>query len=335
MEKSREKRIREYDKRQKKMLLYGIKHKLVFTYPDVLFDRLRPYQVGGFPASILLFIIEMCNGKCYDRSLLMQLAFEDCQIVHADIESLRVTYDKGSPEHSFVVTRQFGGNKEWVVDTSIGLIYDKDYYYKFEKPKVNRIFSKKECMDFIQTKDIIAGDFNQDKYALPLYLPFIEKCVKNSVWLGTIMYREKILFELELFKKAINYDGIVREINEDMKLMKTDPAKLDEKFKIVRDKYGREISRNGVMNPYYVSFEESERREKYFDSIKDDEKKVKEYWDEIVKRSISDMELEEEKVSRIAEKRLEKILNNPTANFYDNCIYSCQDICKHDVSKRK
>ena len=319
-------KLKRFEKKHNKMLEYGIKNKLIFTYPDALFDRLRPYQIGGLPASIVLFITEMCNGKCYDRSLLMQLAFSDCEIVHADVETLRITAGEEYAEHSFVVTKDFGDDKEWVVDTSMGLIYDKDYYYSFEKPKINRIITKQECMDFIGTKEIIAGNFDNDKYALPLYLPFIEQCIRNSKWLGTLMYREKVLSELEKFKQSIDYDGIKKEIDEDMQLMWKDPKKLDEKFGIVRDKHGREISRNGVPNPYYISQDEADKKEKEFQSIKDDEVKLKEYMDRIVQESIEHMQIEDEKTSLIAQKRLEEILANPTANFYERCIYASQDI---------
>lgn len=315
-----------YERKHNKMLINGIKKKLIFTYPDALFDRLRPYQIGGVPASIILFIIEMCNGKCYDRSLVMQLAFSDCKIVHADIETLRVTCGEEYAEHSFVVTKAFGGDKEWVIDTSMGLIYDKDYYFKFEKPKINKLFTKEECMDFMETKEIIAGDFENDKYALPLYLPFIEHCIKNSNWLGTIIYREKLLSELEIFKKSVNYDAIKAEIDEDIKLMKTDPKKLDEKFKIVRDKWGREISRNGIANPYYISKEDADIKEKELLSIEDNEDKLREYINKMVQDSVERRKVEDEKTSLIAQKRLEAILINPTANFYDKCIFSSQDI---------
>ena len=318
-----------------KMLVYGIKNGRIFTYPDLLFDKLRPYQIGGMPVSILLFITEMNNGFCYDRSLLMQLAFKDCEIVHADVETLRVMHSEGNPEHSFVVVKDKERNKEWVVDTSMGLIYDKEYYYKFEKPKINKVISKEECMDFIETKEIIAGDFENDKYALPLYLPFIENCVKNSRWLGTIMYKEKVLSELEIFKKAVGYDDIKKEIEEDMKLMRRDPKKLDEKFKIVRDKYGREISRNGVKNPYYISPEEVDKMDEHFESIKDDEEKLKEYFDGLVSDSLEKMQEEEDHVSKIAKERLEKILENPTSNFYELFDYgNLKDKKVNDIKKR-
>ena len=49
--------------RMNKWLIWGFKHKLVFPYPESLFDALRPYNLGGFPASITLLINELCNGK--------------------------------------------------------------------------------------------------------------------------------------------------------------------------------------------------------------------------------------------------------------------------------
>lgn len=329
MKKLDENQLRIFEKKHYEAIINGMKHKLVFTYPNALFDRLRPYEVGGLPASIMLFIIELCNGKCYDRSLLMQLAFDDCEIIHADIESLRIFAGEEYAEHSFIVTKEFGKNKEWVVDTSTGLIYDKDYYYRLEKPKINKIITKQECMDFIGVKEIIAGNFENDKYALPIYLPFIEGCIENSNYLGTILYKEKILAELEKFKQAINYDNIKAEVDEDIKLMKTDPDILDVKFGIIRDKYGREISRNGIANPYYISPKEADEREKQFQSIKNDEEKLKEFMEDTIISSIIQLKLEEEKTSIIAKKRLEEISNNPTANFYDKCAYACQDINIH------
>ncbi len=299
------------------MIFYGWKHKLVFPYPDVLFDYLRPYSVGGFPCSIMFFINEMCNGHCYDRAELMQLAFDDCQIVHADIESLRIKGGEECAEHAFVETTDFGGGKTWVVDTSVGLIFDKKFYYKIEKPKINRIISKEEIMNSRGIKQILASNFEDDKFALTMYLPFIEQSVDKSIHIGTFMYKDKVKKELALFKKAIGYDDIAKEIEEDMQLMYNNPELLDKKFGIVRDRYGREISRGGKPNPYYISPEEADADMAYFESIKDDENKVKEYFDGLYKKSLKQMALEDEKVSQKAEERLQEIKKSPTANFYE------------------
>lgn len=47
------------DKERKDKIVDGMKEGLVYTYPDELFDALRPYSVAGFPASICFLI--MCN----------------------------------------------------------------------------------------------------------------------------------------------------------------------------------------------------------------------------------------------------------------------------------
>ena len=46
--------LNNYENWHTKMLAKGIKRKKVHFYPDMLFDRLRPYCVGGIPASIML-----------------------------------------------------------------------------------------------------------------------------------------------------------------------------------------------------------------------------------------------------------------------------------------
>lgn len=305
------------DKERKDKIVDGMEKGLVHTYPDELFDALRPYSVAGFPAGIMLFNNVQCNGHCYDRAMIMQLAFEDCKVVYADIESLRGNEKGLSPEHAFVETTEFGGNKTWVVDTSVGLIFEKDYYYKFEQPKVNAVFSKEECMNHPTVISILANDFEKDKYALPLTMPIIESAIKSNNHIGTVLYRDKVLEELEKFKTAIGYDAINEEIEQDLVYFRTDPNKLDEKFGIERDKYGREISRNGVPNPYYVTPEECEKSMEYYNSIKDDEEKLSEYFSGIAQKVHQEFEEEQAQLHKLAQIRKDEIKENPTSNFYE------------------
>ena len=304
------------DKMHKK-LIWGSKHKKVFTYPDALIDALRPYHIGGLPASILVLINELCNGLCYDRSLLMSLAFDDAKIIHGNIETLRITSGEEFAEHSFVETKEFGGGKSWIIDTSSGLIYDKDFYFEHEKVSVNKEIPKEKIMNSYAVKSIIASNFEEDKYALPMYLPLIENAVMSSNWLHTTIYRDLIFKELEHFKKSIDYDAIKAEIDEDIHLMRTNPQKLDEKFQIIRDKYGREISRNGKPNPYYISPEESDDLERRHKEVFGDKQKEYEFNLELFNKSKSIMDAEEQQIIELANIRIEEILKNPTANFYD------------------
>ncbi len=299
------------------MTVYGLKHKLVFPYIDELFDALRPFHYSAIPASIMLFTIDLCNGYCYDRARLMQLAFNDAKVIHADIEQLRITAGEEFAEHAIVETKEFGGGKTWIVDPSIGLVYEKNFYFKIEKPKINKVFEKKELMESPIIKEIIASDFEEEKFILPAVLPQIEYAIKHSDYIGTIVYREKLEEELEKFKKAINFNGINAEVIEDIKLMKTNPQKLDEKFGIVRDKYGREMSRNGIPDPNYKPLEQVIADNEYYKSIENDEEKLADFWQKLQKESIEEMQIRDAKISERAKKRLEEILLNPTADFYE------------------
>ena len=295
--------------------VWGIMNKKVFPYPDELFDALRPYSVAGFPASIMVHIQELCNGYCYDRAELMSLAFKDCEIIHATIESLRIIAGEKYATHAFVRTPEFGGNKMWIVDTSAGLIYDEDFYFEIQKPKIKHIIKKDEIMQFRTIKDILAADFENDKYALPMIMPFVENIIKYSNWAATNAYKEQVVVELENFKKAINYDAILKEIDDDMH---TPREKLDEKFQIVRDETGREISRGGNANPYYISAEQLKEKEDYYQSIKKDKNKMRELFGQIAEDSFMRWKKEYEELSVLADKRIEEIGKNPTANFYDS-----------------
>lgn len=302
--------------RMNKMLMWGLKHKYVFPYPNELFDALRPYNLGGFPASITLLVNELCNGKCYDRAMLMSLAFSDSVVVHADIETLRITCGVEHSEHAFVETKEFGRNRTWVVDTSMGLIYDKRFYYFMEKPKVNHTFTKEQLMESPFVQELIVDNFEQDKYALPIYLPFIETCVDKSNWLSTTVYREKIKEEIKRFKETIGYDAIRAEIDNDLAMLRKDPQYVDKRLGIVRDRFGREMSRNGVPNPYYVSPEQVIADEQYYESIKDDKEKREAYFSEIIADSSRRCLKENQILAERTKKRLEEILLSPTEDFY-------------------
>lgn len=311
-----------WNERNKK-LLWGMDNGYVFMYSDALFDRLRPYNFGGLPLSIMLFTNELCNGHCYDRAKLMQLAFPDSKVIWADIESLRNTGNEDDdPEHAFVETKAFGEGKTWIVDTSVGLIFDKDFYWELEKPKINMVFDKKSLMKDPDVLEVTVGNFDEDKYILPASLPFIIEGIKNSNHVGTVLYREKVLEEIENFKTAIGYDEIEAEIDADLKLLKTNPNELDKKFGIVRDERGREISRNGKPNQYYISPEEWDRQIEQYRLIENDPEQLEKLFNQLEKKARKELKLSYKKLSKEAKVRFKEILNNPTINFYEMKSYS-------------
>lgn len=280
--------------RQSRLKASGARNGDVVFYPDWLFDRLRPYNYCGLPASMTLFMPELCNSKCHDMALLMSMAFEDCKLVVADIETLRINHGVGNSRHSFV---EIGGidpcgtgkKGDWIADTSAGLLFRKDLYYKIEKPKIHKVHSKQECLNFTMTQEMLATDFEESKSSLPLMLPFIEKIVANSTHPAGALYGDKVKKEIARFKQAINYDGIVAELDKEIQMSLANPREYDKKLGIVRDRGFNEVSRNGVPNKYY--------------NIKPEEVE-------------SIREEEEQQIRRKATMRLSQIKQNPTKNFY-------------------
>ena len=215
----------------------------VRQYPKQIFDALRPYHFGGMPVSILLFIPELCNGFCYDRSTLMTLAFDECKQLYGDIESLRITTEGKTSEaradHAFV--EAYG----CIFDTSQGLMFEKEAYWDIERPTIRHSHTKQECLEFLKADGTLGGDFEKDKWALLLTLPIAESIVNNPKQTATKINQKLLLQEIAKLKKAISFDEMQAEQDADLELMRTNPQALDKKFGIVRDKYGREISRGG------------------------------------------------------------------------------------------
>lgn len=300
-------KIKKYQEEQLALLKEGFEKGYISLYPDSVFDRLRPFSIGGIPLSLFLFLPELCNGYCYDRSMLMQLAFAKCHVVHADIEGLRV--QDVEAEHSYVVTNQIEDGP-WVLDTSTGLMYKKFWYDKMEKPKVNCIIPKRTCMKNPDILGILTTDYNQDKYALLLTMPIIENTIKNADPNNgyiSYAYKPKLKAELAKLKEAIGYDQMIAEEKENMRLMFTDPDALDKKLGIVRDKYGREVSRNGVPNPYYINQDDYVPTERLSDTNISTFKL----------RPSKQLLQEFKETERKAKLRLKQIKKNPTQNVYE------------------
>lgn len=306
-----EREIDDLEQERTDWLVKGLQAGKVFPYPDSVFDCLRPYSFGGLPVSIMLFITELNNGYCYDRAKLMQLAFDDCRMVYADIESLRRDYGAERAEHAYLETKDFGGGKTWVVDTSAGLIYEKAYYDEYEKPQVKRVFTKKECMQSQEIQDILAADFEKDKWSLVLTLPVIEHRIAHSDNLGTVIYREKLQEEIAKLKAAINFEAMQKEVAADIELSQTDPAALDKKFQVVRDEHCQVISRGGVKNPYYSKLGKRDLQ------MMKDAKNDLDLCKKLLPKIIKEHRKEEAKVRKKAVLKLKAVTKNPRQNVYE------------------
>lgn len=209
-----------YKKKKSILFSYGIKMGLIHSYEVELIENLRHIYYGGLPASILLLCHKMCNGHCYDRGLLVTLGFgdDDFKLVDADIDGITLNPkfidkdDEHYGNHCFAERTKKDGTT-WVYDTSLGMVIEKSFYYLMERPKVTKVNDKQATMAFCDYKDIKRADIEKDKYVLPIILPFVEEYAKN----GKTFYSEALKEEIAIFKQEIDYDGLCKEVDEDMR----------------------------------------------------------------------------------------------------------------------
>ena len=212
--------------KQKVLLIWGLKNGLITPYDDQLIEKLRKVYYGGIPASVILLSNGMTNGHCYDRALLMSRAFlndeDDVQLLYADIDSLKLNpqYISDSPLYAdhCIVERITKDGRHLIYDTSAGFVYDKKLYWLMEHPKVRKINNKESIIKFMnEDEDFHPEDVERDKYIAPLVLPMIEKTFGRPTEMYSLLGIELLQREIEHYKKAINYDGVVEEIDQDMK----------------------------------------------------------------------------------------------------------------------
>lgn len=214
-------------KKRNLLMMYGAKRGLVRMYDDETLKRLRHIYYGGVPATILLLHGGLCNGHCYDRGTLIALGFgdDDFNIVDEDVDSIKLNpeyieeYRNGKLGDNYanhcVAERYDSNGIVWVYDTSIGLVFEKGLYKLIENPKVTKINDKRSTLDFLEEDFLRDMDIERDRYVLHIILPLIEANISPT----QDFYRDKLLEEIEILKREVDYDGVVSEIRDDMKRM--------------------------------------------------------------------------------------------------------------------
>lgn len=213
------------------LFAYGVKHGLIGAYNNKLIENLRHIYYGGLPASILLLHDKLSNGYCYDRGTLITLGFgdDDFRVIDANADSLRLNpqyideyrSEKGSVHfgnHCFA-ERVLKDGTTLVYDTSLGLIFEKNLYYKLENPKITKVNDKNSTLKFLYYDFQQDSDIDNGKYALPLILPNIESCLTPT----QPFYLEQLKQEIEILKQKVNYESMCKEMNDDIiakKIMK-------------------------------------------------------------------------------------------------------------------
>jgi len=220
-----------YYKMKKQILVdYGIANGLIRPYEMEFIESLRDTYFGGVPASILLLSNKYTSGRCYDCALLacFGMGDDDFRMVDANIDGLALNpvyideFNKivekcgkviGNYKNHCFVERTKKDGTVWVYDTTLGIVCEKNLYYKIENPEITKINDKQRVLDYFEYQAIKNANIEKDKEILPITFPNIEAMavVDNGV------YKDILKYEIELFKKRIGYDSIVSKMEEDMK----------------------------------------------------------------------------------------------------------------------
>lgn len=232
-----------------------LKQQRCAPFPEELFYKLKDLNLNGMPMGFTLMASELCNGKCYERSTELSFAFDDCTQYYADIHSLKknsITKSAEAKQNLFSDEHAFLENNGMVYDTSNGLVFDKDLYWRIEKPNVHLTYTKSQCTERLRLLGIFSQQPEDYKLLLLLAVQCYKKILKDPQYLSTKVNQKFLQSEFTKFLKEVDYDGNMRAINEDITCTQKDPAAIDEKYGIVRDRLnGAVISRNGVPNPNY------------------------------------------------------------------------------------
>lgn len=192
------------------MLIYGLENGLIELYNDELIYKLRDIYYSFLPASIILLSNALSNGRCYDSALLMSQAFlddeGDVKLVYASIESLRlnpkyISDNELDSDHCFVEYTDING-KSYIYDASEGLVYDKNLYWKIEKPIVRKVNDKNSIINYLND-DFMCG-VKLDKRMANMCLSFIENTYNNKREIYTIGDNNLLKREIEHYKSRIN-----------------------------------------------------------------------------------------------------------------------------------
>lgn len=181
------------DNKVKMCLNYGFSNDLVKSFEPELYKRLDNVIFAGIPASIQIKYLKpmLPPGKCFERSYLITMGFDDCLLVCGDRKDMELAYGKEAAWHYWVE------KDGWVYDPTMLLKIEKNLYYKAFGVTVNTMQTKEELMQDENYRKAAAGEF--DKFILLSAIPLVE---------GIARLKEDMNFikEVEEYKQRIGYN---------------------------------------------------------------------------------------------------------------------------------
>ena len=104
----------------------------------------------------------------------------------------------------------------YVYDTSYGLVFDKEFYYKIQRPAIRMVHDKQSIMEHVAMEAIFhPQDFIPTIDSALLNIPLVEQACNNP---NETYAEEKLLQrEINIYKELIFYDALKAARDKDMK----------------------------------------------------------------------------------------------------------------------
>lgn len=190
------------DNKVKVCLNYGFSNGLIKPFEPELYKRLDNVIFAGIPASIQIKYLKpmLPPGKCFERSYLITMGFDNCLLVCGDRKDMELVYGKDAAWHYWVE------KDGWVYDPTMLLKIDKNIYYKAFGVTVNTTQTKEELMQDNNYRKAASGEF--DKFILLSAIPLIEGIAKLKGDVNFINevedYKQRIGYNQEELSEALN-----------------------------------------------------------------------------------------------------------------------------------
>lgn len=172
-------------------------------YDEEFINCLRSEKCNGIPLHILALSYYLCRKKCHFVTIQLTRAMDNFALVTGNVSSFK--YEEFG-NHSWIEKNGY------VYDTTRGLRYKKECYYKMYKPQIVKVLNQDNCNDDVVYKeyaDLGCSTVENERRNLELTFKMLEFLEK----LRPTLNGKRLLEEIEQYRKENPY---TEELPENM-----------------------------------------------------------------------------------------------------------------------
>ena len=181
----------------------GLRDGKIVPIEEEIYEEMNKTIIACLPVGLRIKYRDQmfAEGTCYERSLYMFLALDDAILVRGDNKDLEYNYGPGHEGHGWVEL----GN--YVYDPSLGLRFDKEYYYKLYQCTNVKKYDKATYMavnkDFVDSHVSVDYDEFKPGGKRRLELGILIFQVKE---MAKLTNNQSLLNDLQEYLDAVEYD---------------------------------------------------------------------------------------------------------------------------------